>query len=230
MKSKVLSQTEIHTIVERMTEPLNKEIEEKTTKTTRYLEAAVEVEAPASVRAMIGEYSQYLRKMGTISAKFGGHWIYPDLSCIYIPDALFNQVKAKIAPVMIERLDEIQKLKTNLKALKNKLTCALESLKTTKRLQNEFPEAFEAYRAYNGIIETKDACTDIETLRAELNSGTASIEEAKTATVEAMKIGVNQFDLRALLQNYGVTTVSKLAAKDVVKYMTDLKTLTLKFK
>lgn len=53
------------------------------------------------------------------------------------------------------------------KALVGKVVCALESISTEKRLKEEFPEAYAAYR---NIPVGGGTCDEIEAVRAELNN------------------------------------------------------------
>ncbi|MEG1543816.1 MAG: hypothetical protein RR382_04730 [Tannerellaceae bacterium] len=68
---------------------------------------------------------------------------------------------------------EVVKLDAKIKKLDNQIKCALGTLKTTAKLRDEFPEAYEIYLIISGESKDKSTpnrCDAVEELRAELSA------------------------------------------------------------
>lgn len=63
---------------------------------------------------------------------------------------------------------DIDAVETELSVLKKKISCVVKSLKTVKKLKQEFPEAYEALMRIRMQLVEGNMCDDVERLRAEL--------------------------------------------------------------
>lgn len=73
--------------------------------------------------------------------------------------------------IAIRLITEQKELSKKAKQTFNKVECTLSKLRSYNRIKNEFPEAYKFImeEVDDMPVQTKDLCTDIEKLRAELN-------------------------------------------------------------
>ena len=84
-----------------------------------------------------------------------------------ITDAKYGELKNSTeAKLFVNRMIELDRKASN---IKNRTKCALENIKTTKQLKDNFPEAYAIFMKIPKEDVKGNECDDIEKLRAELS-------------------------------------------------------------
>lgn len=133
---------------------------------------------PDDVRIMIDKYPGLIRmhKYCSCYIDINGKSKYVSISGIDFPamEGFSPSEFVKGDKKAIKLIQEESELEKNLTSTKNRIRCTLSHLRSYKKIKDEFPEAYKyIVEELDGkpIHETnKDLCTDIEKLRAELNS------------------------------------------------------------
>ena len=70
-----------------------------------------------------------------------------------------------------DMVNQIKSVKQDIKQMTNRINCTLNTIGTTRKLEQEWPEAYKAYlESINMEPEEKDnGCDQVESLRAELS-------------------------------------------------------------
>lgn len=161
--------------IEKIANILTKEYEQKEKKLTdkigEFLSKTLLEKAPKDVEEFYKKYPNLC-----ISANpfyVGGKWIS-------VKAPFFGEENNKILdsdPAFKQCIknygDELENLKKKRITLKNKIICTLSKLNSYRKIEMEFPEAYKVLINEvdkNPLSKEVDACTDIEKLRAELNS------------------------------------------------------------
>lgn len=88
----------------------------------------------------------------------------------YVREEKFFRDNEKLVNDIVKLLEEQREIEKNKNQLYNKIRCTLESLKTYKKIEMNFPEAYKVLIEDVEGLRFKDLCTDVEKLRAELTN------------------------------------------------------------
>lgn len=161
--SKIISSEKYNEKIEKLKESIGHKVD-------NYLKQFI----PKDVLKLHEKYSYYMCKgpfIGLYSKDGYEFTHYPTLPKLEekYRDHKFREDKDFIA--LIERdVEELKDLRIKKNSLKNKVSCVLSDLKTYTKIKNDFPEAYSILiEKVDGQKEVKDTCTEVESLRAELN-------------------------------------------------------------
>lgn len=176
MKSVRLNNEDRDRIVKIMLIPLAKKQEEYEKSIGSILQEVIERETPAEVWEIAEKYPDLILISHTVS-----NLTFPDISLLeYTSFPVIRYIRYfppswGVEGIFGDRVDEIKEKLEALKhcqkerrAMKNKLSCILSRINTSKQLQEQFPEAYEAFKSLLGEVE-HHLCDSVEKLRAEFN-------------------------------------------------------------
>ena len=133
-------------VAERLTSKHNDVIKEKQRVLTEYVGQVVVSKIPEAVKQMFKEFPEWVCSSRNIHLKhhlldnysYRSHFI-----SVLIPVNESFVVTDKEAKKVVKMVDEIEQLKKDLKKLKKEIEAAVYNLKTYKRCETDFPEAFK---------------------------------------------------------------------------------------
>jgi hypothetical protein len=183
MATGVIAQYKIDSIATHLVAPQGKKIEELLkTAGEEYTERALSA-LPTMVRDTFSEFPECMAHR--TSVYFYGT-TKKESVCIRVdvPDLDLRkdiELSAEDKVFMGNLIDEILHLRQSKGVLYGKSVCAIEKIKTYKRLQVEFPEAYKILieKVDKGDVKSDTLCDTVESLRAELGVTEKPIEVKK---------------------------------------------------
>jgi len=169
MRHKKLSQQDIKNIRERLLEPLTSKIEDIKKQIGERMVKIIDGETPRELLPFVKENSGFVK-----TTKYIYLWNL-DYSDKYITLGEFvsenDTVIDKASMQCEDMVNQIKSVKQDIKQMTNRINCTLNTIGTTRKLEQEWPEAYKAYlESINMEPEEKDnGCDQVESLRAELS-------------------------------------------------------------
>lgn len=169
MRHKRLSQKEIDFISGQLLKPMNDRIGEIKKEIAAKAIEFIDSNTPPELLPFIKSNSPFLKAMNVM---FFGSLRFEDR---YIPLGEYvsgNWSLEDKARIECEGLiNDIESVYDELNRTRNRINCALNTIGTTKKLEQEWPEAYKLYlESINMEPEEKDnGCDQVESLRAELS-------------------------------------------------------------
>lgn len=169
MRHKKLSQQDIKNIRERLLEPLTSKIEDIKKQIGERMVKIIDGETPRELLPFVKENSGFVK-----TTKYIYLWNL-DYSDKYITLGEFvsgnDTVIDKASMQCEDMVNQIKSVKQDIKQMTNRINCTLNTIGTTRKLEQEWPEAYKAYlESINMEPEGKDnGCDQVESLRAELS-------------------------------------------------------------
>lgn len=169
MRHKKLSQQDIKNIRERLLEPLTSKIEDIKKQIGERMVKIIDGETPRELLPFVKENSGFVKTTKHIYL-----WNL-DYSDKYITLGEFvsenDTVIDKASMQCEDMVNQIKSVKQDIKQMTNRINCTLNTIGTTRKLEQEWPEAYKAYlESINMEPEEKDnGCDQVESLRAELS-------------------------------------------------------------
>ncbi len=169
MRHKKLSQQDIKNIRERLLGPLFDKIEDIKKQIGERMVKIIDGETPEELLPFVKENSRFVK-----TTKYIYIWNL-DYSDKYITldefvsgnDTVIDQATMKCE----DMVNQIKIVKQDIKQMTNKINCTLNTIGTTRKLQQEWPEAYNLYlESMNMEPQVKEnGCDQVESLRAELS-------------------------------------------------------------
>ena len=155
MRHKKLSQQDIKNIRERLLEPLTSKIEDIKKQIGERMVKIIDGETPRELLPFVKENSGFVK-----TTKY-----------IYLWNLDYDTVIDKASMQCEDMVNQIKSVKQDIKQMTNRINCTLNTIGTTRKLEQEWPEAYKAYlESINMEPEEKDnGCDQVESLRAELS-------------------------------------------------------------
>lgn len=173
MRHKRLSQKEIDFICEELLKPLRNRVEEVKKKIAAKAIEFIDSNTPPELLPFIKSNNPFLKAMNVM---FFGRLKFEDR---YIPLGEYvanNSSLEDKARIECEGLiNEIESVYDELNRTRNRIICALNTIGTTRKLEQEWPEAYQIYINHLKEGESSEStpvtgCDQVESLRAELSS------------------------------------------------------------
>ena len=171
MRHKKLSQKDISNIRERLLEPLTSKMEDIKKQIGERMVKIIDGETPEELLPFVKENSSFVK-----TTKYIYLWNI-DYSDKYITIDEFvsgnDTVIYKASMQCEDMVNQIKSVRQDIKQMTNKINCTLNTIGTTRRLQQEWPEAYKLYlESMNMNMEPEEknnGCDQVESLRAELS-------------------------------------------------------------
>ena len=169
MRHKKLSQQDIKNIRERLLGPLHDKIEDIKKQIGERMVKIIDSETPKELLPFVKENSSFVK-----TTRYIYIWDL-DHSDKYITLDEFvsgnDTVIDKASMQCEDMVNQIKSVRQDIKQMTNKINCTLNTIGTTRRLQQEWPEAYKLYlESMNMEPEEKNnGCDQVESLRAELS-------------------------------------------------------------
>lgn len=174
MRHKRLSQKEIDFICKELLEPLRNRVEEVKKKIAAKAIEFIDSNTPPELLPFIKSNSPFLNAMNVMffgSLRFEDRYIHLGE---YVADNWLLEDKARTDCEGL--INDIESVYDELNRTRNRITCALNTIKTTRKLEQEWPEAYQIY--IDHLKEEEESsestpvpgCDQVESLRAELSS------------------------------------------------------------
>lgn len=169
MRHKKLSQQDIKNIRERLLGPLHDKIEDIKKQIGERMVKIIDSETPKELLPFVKENSSFVK-----TTRYIYIWDL-DHSDKYITLDEFvsdNETVIDQAAMKCEDMvNQIKSVEQDIKQMTNKINCTLNTIGTTRKLQQEWPEAYNLYlESINMEPEEKEnGCDQVESLRAELS-------------------------------------------------------------
>ena len=169
MRHKKLSQQDIKNIRERLLEPLTSKIEDIKKQIGERMVKIIDGETPRELLPFVKENSSFVKTTKYI-------YLY-NLDCsdrsitldefVSGNDTVIGHASMKCK----DMVNQINSVKQDINQMTNRINCTLNTIGTTRKLEQEWPEAYKAYlESINMEPEEKDnGCDQVESLRAELS-------------------------------------------------------------
>lgn len=169
MIHKKLSQQDIKNIRERLLGPLYDKIEDIKKQIGKRMVKIIDGETPKELLPFVKENSSFVK-----TTKYIFIWNL-DHSDKYITLDEFvsenDTVIDKATMKCEDMVNQIKNVKQDIKQMTNRINCTLNTIGTTRKLEQEWPEAYNLYlESMNMEPEVKEnGCDQVESLRAELS-------------------------------------------------------------
>lgn len=169
MRHKKLSQKDISNIRERLLEPLTSKIEDIKKQIGERMVKIIDGETPKELLPFVKENSSFVK-----TTRYIYLWNL-DCSdkCISLGEFVSGNdtVIDKASMQCEDMVNQIKSVKQDIKQKTNRINCTLNTIGTTRKLEQEWPEAYNLYlESINMEPEEKDnGCDQVESLRAELS-------------------------------------------------------------
>lgn len=169
MRHKKLSQQDINNIRDRLLGPLFDKIEHIKKQIGERMVKIIDGETPEELLPFVKKNSSFVK-----TTKYIYIWNL-DYNDKYITLDEFvsgnDTVIDKAAMKCEDMVNQIKIVKQDIKQMTNKINCTLNTIGTTRKLQQEWPEAYNLYlESMNMDPEEKDnGCDQVESLRSELS-------------------------------------------------------------
>lgn len=169
MRHKKLSQQDIKNIRERLLGPLHDKIEDIKKQIGERMVKIIDGETPEELLPLVKENNSFVK-----TTRYIYIW---DLTCNdkYITldefvsgsDTVIGHASMKCE----DMVNQINSVKQDINQMTNRINCTLNTIGTTRKLEQEWPEAYKLYlESMNMELEEKNnGCDQVESLRAELS-------------------------------------------------------------
>lgn len=135
-------------VADRMTIKHNDVINEKKRLLNEYVGNLAVSKIPEAVKQMFKEYPEWVRSESTIRLKhyllnnynYRNHYINVEIPC---NDECCYVISDKEAEKVVKMVDEIESLRKERKQLKEEIEITVYNIRTYKRCETDFPEAFK---------------------------------------------------------------------------------------
>lgn len=183
MKSVRLNDENRERIVKVMLVPLDKKEEEYRKNIGGILQEVIERNTPLEVWEFTEKYPEligvcrYVNNPPLLGVALLEYSSYPVTRYIkhFTPNWNDESIFGNKADEIRRILRELRDCQKERKIMKNKLVCVLSHIRTSKQLQEQFPEAYEAFKSlYFRETEGDKFCDSVEKLRAEFNKAVKS--------------------------------------------------------
>ena len=168
-----IAQYKIDAIATHLVEDYRTQITNLTEKlSSEYVKRATAL-LPTKVQECLKEHPEYMYTSGYVYLQ----GLVQNKRSIHIPTEVIKLANGDTAPISAQdkvelgaMVDKIVELEKTRDTLKNKSVCAIEKIKTYKRLEAEFPEAYKILveKVDRGDVKSDTICDTVESLRAEL--------------------------------------------------------------
>lgn len=169
MRHKKLSQKEIDNIRKELLKPLFDKIEDIKKQVGRKMVKIIDGETPKELLPFVKDNSSFVKTTRYIYIRdldYSDKHISLDE---FVPgnDTVIDQATMKCEDLV----NQVKNVKQDIKQMTNKINCTLNTIGTTRKLQQEWPEAYNLYlESINMEPEEKENGRDqVESLRAELS-------------------------------------------------------------
>ena len=169
MRHKKLSQQDIKNIRERLLEPLTSKIEDIKKQIGERMVKIIDSETPKELLPFVKENSSFVK-----TTRYIYLWNIDYIDKYITLDEFVSgndTVIDKASMQCEDMVNQIKSVKQDIKQMTNRINCTLNTIGTTRKLEQEWPEAYKAYlESINMEPEEKDnGCDQVESLRAELS-------------------------------------------------------------
>ena len=169
MRHKRLSQKEIDFICKELLEPLRNRVEEVKKKIAAKAIEFIDSNTPPELLPFIKSNSPFLKAMNVMffgSLRFEDRYIHLGE---YVADNWLLEDKARTDCEGL--INDIESVYDELNRTRNRINCALNTIGTTKKLEQEWPEAYQIYINHLKEEESSEStpvpgCDQVESLRA----------------------------------------------------------------
>lgn len=173
MKHKRLSQKEIDFISRQLLKPMNDKIGEIKKEIAAKVIEFIDSSTPPELLPFIKSNNPFLKTMNVV---FFGTLRFEDRYISlgeYVADNWLLESKARTDCEGL--INDIESVYDELNRTRNRITCALNTIRTTRKLEQEWPEAYQIYIDHLKEEESSEStptpgCDQVESLRAELSS------------------------------------------------------------
>ena len=169
MRHKKLSQKDISNIRERLLEPLTSKIEDIKKQIGERMVKIIDGETPKELLPFVKENSSFVKTTRYI---YLWNLDYSD-KCISLGEFVSGNdtVIDKASMQCEDMVNQIKSVKQDIKQKTNRINCTLNTIGTTRKLEQEWPEAYNLYlESVNMEPEEKgNGCDKVKSLRAELS-------------------------------------------------------------
>lgn len=169
MRHKKLSQQDIKNIRERLLGPLHDKIEDIKKQIGERMVKIIDSETPKELLPFVKENSSFVKTTRYIylwSIDYTDKYITLD-EFVSGNDTVIDKASMQCE----DMVNQIKSARQDIKQMTNKINCTLNTIGTTRKLQQEWPEAYNLYlESINMEPEEKEnGCDQVESLRAELS-------------------------------------------------------------
>ena len=169
MRHKKLSQQDIKNIRERLLGPLHDKIEDIKKQIGERMVKIIDSETPKELLPFVKENSSFVK-----TTRYIYIWDLDHSNKYITLDEFVSNNETVIYQAAMKCEDMVNQIKSvgqDIKQMTNKINCALNTKGTTRKLQQEWPEAYNLYlESINmGPEERESGCDQWESLRAELS-------------------------------------------------------------
>lgn len=169
MIHKKLSQQDIKNIRERLLGPLYDKIEDIKKQIGKRMVKIIDGETPEELLPFVKENSSFVKTTRYIyiwNLDYNDKYITLD-EFVSGNDTVIDKATMKCE----DMVNQIKNVKQDIKQMTNRINCTLNTIGTTRKLEQEWPEAYKLYlESINMEPEEKDnGCDQVESLRAELS-------------------------------------------------------------
>lgn len=143
--SNYITKTHADTIAKEMVKKMTDKIQLKKVELSQYITDQYNATLPKDVLNLFNQYPNYFKRAGTVLLKGNGlnSGYYLSKSVCAVSDyQVALQPEPAAAKIISKSLNEIEKLETKRNQLKVQIEQTLLSLKTYKRIEDQFPEAY----------------------------------------------------------------------------------------
>ena len=172
MRHKRLSQKEIDNIRDQLLKPLKSKIEELKKQVAAKAIKFIDDNTPPELLPLIKEGNPFLKTTNVIYF----HDLRYEDRYIIIDEPVSNnwEIEDNARLACKELTDQIESIYKELDKTGNRIVCALNEIRTTRKLEQEWPEAYQAYINHLEENESSESttttgCDQVESLRAELS-------------------------------------------------------------
>lgn len=169
MRHKKLSQKEIDNIRKELLKPLFDKIEDIKKQIGERMVKIIDGETPEELLPFVKKNSSFVK-----TTKYIYIWNL-DHSDKYITLDEFvsgnDTVIDKATMKCEDMVNQIKNVKQDIKQMTNRINCTLNTIGTTRKLEQEWPEAYKLYLEFINMEpeEKVNGCDQVESLRAELS-------------------------------------------------------------
>jgi len=174
MTSKVISYSKVDDVTRILTKSYDVKQEKIKADMSKALAAECAKHLPAEVMDFYKKYPNKVHNHGSVTFKHADEYFYLDLR---IPTLEMDVMKKIVTPTsnIFATLTQfaqdylVHKLEKN--TIKNQIKCTLIKLRTYKRIEANFPEAYDIllYQIDKEVKQPKGLCDSVEELRAKLS-------------------------------------------------------------
>lgn len=172
MRHKRLSQKEIDNIRDQLLKPLKSKIEELKKQVAAKAIKFIDDNTPPELLPFIKSNSPFLKTTKYIF--FGS--LRCDDRYVTLDEPVANNWEIEDNAILAckELTDQIESIYKELDKTGNRIVCALNEIETTRKLEQEWPEAYQVYinlqKEVSPSTKKTTGCDQVESLRAELSS------------------------------------------------------------